>query len=321
MHQVEVATDEAGLTALWPAWEQLWRRVPGAWPFTAPAWLRPWWQMFGTGRPVVAIMRDPPGLMGVLPLYRLDDKLLPMGVGISDFFDVLLAPDAPAGAATQLLATALAATHAGRCDLPEMRPDAHLLRAKVPIGWRDETYSGSPCPVLPLLPKPPIPKGMRRDLRQALHRAHRAGGCRVETVEQATLPVMLDALVRLHTNRWTARGQAGVLADARVVAFHCAAAPLLLEGGMLRMQALHLRGRIVAVHHALVTTDLIGFYLGGFDREAAFESPGTILLGHMIAEAAGQGRREAHFLRGEEAYKYAWGALESRNMARSFIRT
>lgn len=42
--------------------------------------------------------------------------------------------------------------------------------------------------------------------------------------------------------------------------------------------------------------------LGGFDPAEAFVSPGILLIGHAIEEAARKGAREFHFLRGREAY-------------------
>ncbi len=50
------------------------------------------------------------------------------------------------------------------------------------------------------------------------------------------------------------------------------------------------------------------------------ESPGTILLGAMIEEAAAEGVAELHFLRGAEAYKYAWGATDRHNATRILVR-
>jgi CelD/BcsL family acetyltransferase involved in cellulose biosynthesis len=265
-------------------------------------------------------MHGPDGLVGLLPLYRLDDKLLPMGVGISDYFDVLLAPDAPKHAASTLLDAALRAGGAPRCDLPELPAHAHLLHANAPTGWHDNRWTGSPCPVLPLQPQPAIPKGRRRDLRQARHRADRAGGWNVECADTTSYPELLDALVLLHTKCWQARGRCGVLADPRVLGFHRAAVPLLLHAGLLRMQAVRLRGRIAAVAYAISAPDRIYFYLTGYDPDAAFESPGTLLLGHMLEQTAAEGGREAHFLRGDERYKYAWGGIERRNAGRGFRR-
>jgi CelD/BcsL family acetyltransferase involved in cellulose biosynthesis len=317
---VRVVADETGLAALWPDWDALWQRATTRSPFTAAAWLRPWWRVFGTGAPMVGVLDGPCGPCGLLPLYRRADKLLPIGVGISDAFDILLAPEAPQGATDRLLAGVLGAATTARCDLPELPPEARLRSANPPPGWRAEFWQGPDSPVLSLQPEPQIPKAMRRDLRQAQNRAMRAGGWTVERATAATWPALFDDLVALHTARWRMREEAGVLADPRVLSFHCAAAPGLLAAGLLRLEVLRLRGQVAGAIHALLSPGRIAFYLAGFDPACAFESPGTILLGHMIAEAAREGRAEAHFLRGDEAYKRAWGGVESRNQGLGFRR-
>ncbi len=317
---IETVTGEDALASLWPEWMTLWRRVPGALPFLAPPWLAPWWRVFGNGRPVVGVLRVDGVLSGVLPLYRLDDKLLPMGVGVSDYFDALLAPEAPPDAAARLLAATLARGSAPRCDLPELPPEARLLRAATPDGWRREDWGGPPCPVLRLLPAPAIPRGMRRDLRLARNRAARIGGFVVERASGETWPGLLGELVRLHGIRWKDRGESGVLADPDVLAFHRLATPALLAAGLLRLETLRLHGAATAVTHALLGENSIFFYLSGFDPAFGFESPGTILFGHMIEAAVAEDRHEAHFLRGDEGYKYGWGAVERRNSGRSFVR-
>jgi CelD/BcsL family acetyltransferase involved in cellulose biosynthesis len=315
---VAVVVDEAGLAALWPEWDALWRRS-GASPFLAPAWLRPWWQHFGTGRPLVAVQRDGDALMGLLPLYLCGEKLLPMGVGISDVFDALLLPDA---SVHKLLAAALGVALVDRCDLPELPEGAVLRDAPAPAGWRREDWAGPPCPVLPLAGclRESIPKAMHRDLRQARNRTDRSGNWDLLRATAETLDQCLSALIRLHTARWTDRGEAGVLADDDVLGFHRSAAPGLHGAGLLRLGVLRLRGQVAAVIHALLNRDRILFYLSGIDPAFRFESPGTILLGSMLEEAIAEGRREADFLRGGEAYKYAWGAQDRFNAGRSFVR-
>ncbi|HEX2943219.1 MAG TPA: GNAT family N-acetyltransferase [Rhodopila sp.] len=318
--QVTLATDDAALADLWLPWRALWHRVPDALPFLSPAWLKPWWSAFGTGRPVVATLHNGNGLAGVLPLYRLGDKLLPIGVGVSDYFDVLLAPGAPPDAAQRLLHAALDAAGTGRCDLPELPQTSPLRDVAARASWRADAWRGPPCPALPLLPTPAIPKGMRRDLRQARNRAERAGGWHIDRADAASFPALLAALVQLHGARWRGRGEAGALADPAVLAFHHAAGPELLAAGLLRLEAVRVHDRIAAVIYALLSRDRIHFYLSGFDPGSSFESPGTILLGHMIETAAREGRREADFLRGDERYKYAWGGLDRWNQGRSFVR-
>jgi len=323
----ELVRTDAGLQALRPDWEALWRRASDALPFQSPFWLLPWWRRFGTGMPRMAVLRDGDGhLLGLLPLYLLPEgatrKLLPIGAGITDCHDALLSPDAPPDAAATLLRTALAGSDdAAQCDLIELPPGAALREAIPPPGWRASWMDGPPCPVLAL---PGAGTGLRgavpartlRKLRMNRHRAERIGGWTVETAESDTLPALLDELVRLHTRRWEGRGEAGVLADPDVLAFHRDAAPGLLEAGLLRLRALRLQGRVAAAIHALLAgPDRILFYLSGFDAAWARESPGTILLGEMLEEAVREGRREAHFLRGGEAYKYAWGAADRMNAA------
>src|SRR5215212_11995993 len=87
---------EAEMRDLVPAWTALWRRAPGATPFQSPAWLLAWWRHFGTGAPRVLTARAGEGLVGILPLYELREpgvcKLLPIGIGLSDYIDALVDP-------------------------------------------------------------------------------------------------------------------------------------------------------------------------------------------------------------------------------------
>src|SRR5689334_9843730 len=82
-----------------PEWTALWRRVRCATPFQSPGWLLAWWKHFGTGAPRVLTARAGEGLAGVLPLYVLAEpgirKLLPIGIGLSDYIDALVDPARP----------------------------------------------------------------------------------------------------------------------------------------------------------------------------------------------------------------------------------
>ena len=320
-----MVSDEAMLSALEPEWEELWRHTPEASPFQSPQWLMPWWRQFGTGRPWVTVLRISGVLAGVLPLYVLDEppsrKLLPMGVGLTDYQDALLALDAPSDAAAAMLETALrsaAAEGVTSCDLVDVAPDA-ALRSATPE-WRPT----DPCPVLALPASPDglrtaIPSATHRKLRMNRHRADRIGGATTTIATAETLPTLLDAFFRLHEARWSG---GGVLGDPRVQAFHRDAAPLLLAAGALRLQALSLCGTIAAVCHALLAgRERILFYLSGYDTAFGHQSPGTLLLGAMLEDAMREGRREAHFLRGGERYKYAWGGRDRMNAACHLVLT
>lgn len=303
---IAVLDTDAALRGLEPEWWALLRRCPVATPFQSPAWLLPWWQEFGTGSPLVATLRRDGALTAMLPMYVLQEdgraKVLPIGAGTTDYLDAL---GEPAGPLLPPLLERARQAGADGLDLFDVPPWSALP------GAGGLWSPGNPCPVLAL---DRIPAAIRRKLRMNRNRAARAGGTAVETATAATLPGLLAELVRLHQARWTAQGEAGVLADPRVLRCLSQAAPRLLAAGLLRLQVLRLEGLAVAAILALLAGPRILFYLSGYDAAQAFISPGTLLLGAMLEEAETEGRAEAHFLRGREAYKYAWGAEDRFNL-------
>jgi CelD/BcsL family acetyltransferase involved in cellulose biosynthesis len=312
---IVVLDDDAAVRGLAPEWAALWRRCPGATPFQHPAWLLPWWAVFGTGRPRLALLRGAGGaLLALLPIYELaaEGKTLPIGAGLSDYFDALIAPDAADDAAEILLRAALHDS-AVPCHLLDLPPGAAVRHARTPPGWRSRLIETEPCPVLDI---GSTPARQLRKLRMSRHRSDRAGGWAMRTARADTLHETFAELIRLHAARWGERGEPGVLSDPRVRAFHAAALPGLHAAGLLRLRALRLADRVAAVIYALQVPGRMFCYLGGFDPARGFESPGTLLLGAMLEEAAAQGVTECHFLRGAEAYKYAWGARDRRNALR-----
>lgn len=316
--EAAVVTDEAGLRALAPDWWGLWRRCPAATPFQSPAWLLPWWRAFHPGALRVATVRAGGVLVGLAPLYLEDGpsgrRLLPVGISLSDHLDCLLDPAHPGAGAALADACAGEAVH-----WEDLAPGACALALPIPRGFRARVDIQSACPVL-ALPEGAdlagaLPPRKLRKLRMARHRGARRAA-RIETATPDTAPALMDHLVRLHGERWTGRGEPGVLADATVRAFHASAWPGLIEGGLLRLHALHLDDRVAGVHYGFAHGARAYAYLGGFDPAFSFESPGTLLMGHAIEEALGRGAREFHFLRGREAYKYEWGAVDRWNSRR-----
>jgi CelD/BcsL family acetyltransferase involved in cellulose biosynthesis len=64
------------------------------------------------------------------------------------------------------------------------------------------------------------------------------------------------------------------------------------------------------------------YYLGGFEPEHARLSLGTILTARAIRHAIeADGAREFDFLRGDEPYKYTWGAQDRFNHRVSMTRS
>jgi CelD/BcsL family acetyltransferase involved in cellulose biosynthesis len=88
----------------------------------------------------------------------------------------------------------------------------------------------------------------------------------------------------------------------------------------LRLNRLKIGERVAAVYYGFFRNGRAYAYLGGFDSDMPRLSPGVQVLHHAIVEAIREGAREFHFLRGAESYKYAWGATDRWNSARTFRR-
>ena len=93
-----------------------------------------------------------------------------------------------------------------------------------------------------------------------------------------------------------------------------------MEAGLLCLSVVRHEGRIVAV--------LLGFadgrrgysYINGVDQGVPGQSFGTLAFALAIEDALAGGAAEYHFLRGEEPYKYAWGAEPTRTVRRRVVR-
>jgi hypothetical protein len=95
----EIIQNVERLAAYVPEWRALWRRSANATPFQSPDWLLPWWDVFAPGELRCIAVRRGGSLAALAPLYREDGthgaRLLPVGVSLSDYLDVLIDPAYP----------------------------------------------------------------------------------------------------------------------------------------------------------------------------------------------------------------------------------
>jgi CelD/BcsL family acetyltransferase involved in cellulose biosynthesis len=126
----EIIRTAAALEAIEPAWWELWRRARTATPFQSPAWLIPWWRHFAPGELTTAAAWRDGRLIGLAPFYREDGalgrRLLPLGISVSDYLDVLL-DDGEAEAAAALVAALDRAPAWDSLECEELAPDAAAI--------------------------------------------------------------------------------------------------------------------------------------------------------------------------------------------------
>lgn len=299
---------------------ELFRRDPRATPFQSPAWVEAWWTHLGGGERHDLEARDAAGrLIGLLPMHVWHDgnvrRLVPVAAGHSDYSDALIDGEAE----DEAMAGLWDALHAvgDRWDevlLPDLRPGSPLLC------WPADEEEGEVCPVL-AIPEPQLlpllSKSQRRKIVHDRHRADALGDVTTTFAAPGEIDDALTALFDLHAARWRLEGQQGVLADPRVQAFHRTAAPALAAAGLLRLVVVRHEGRIVSVLHAFADARRGYSYAIGSDFSVPKQSFGTLAFAHLIEACAADGATEFHFLRGEEAYKYQWGAVPTRTVRRT----
>lgn len=313
------------IRALVPEWNDLSKRCPRATPFQRPQWLMPWIETFRPEQPLIFTVWESGRLVALAPclIYpQQSERVLGfMGGGISDYLDALIDPNR-CHSIFQFLEHQMLETADlwDRAEFTDLRGDSEWLKHPW-SAWQTEEQAHAICPIIELAGRDPrelIPKRQMRNLRNAKARLARTGSAEISIADSESLGSMLNALFELHEKRWRHHaGRGGVLEGKQIRAFHREAASLLLKEGMLRLYGLRVKGQTIASLYAFTETDVMYCYLQGFDPEFTFFSPGTIILSRVIQDAIRAKVRRIDFLRGQEDYKYRWGARDIRTYRRT----
>jgi CelD/BcsL family acetyltransferase involved in cellulose biosynthesis len=244
----------------------------------------------------------------------------------ADYATVLAAPEDLAEAC-DAIAAALAAEDPSRWDVVDLRrmragdPAVDALAAAFENQATDSCWlvtreREDVCPVLTLPAGvdfegylDTLDKKERHEVRRKMRRASAAG--RITLQRSADPSGDLDAFVELHQKRWGAEGlfppTAGGVASRRFFAGlfeSCAAA------GVLDLCFLTIGGRRIAAGVTFDDGKSTYYYNAGVDPDARELSPGVVMVACYIQRAIELGRTRLDFLRGNEPYKYEWGAVD-----------
>lgn len=303
------------LEALRPEWSDLCDRCPWATPFQRPEWLLPWARHFG-GEATEAITLRDDALAGLLPLYFLrhgSERVVELlGLGLSDYLDVVLDPARAPGGAQRLVEQLLRRGEIwNTLSFDALRLGSPLLQVTFPPGWREDIAPRMPTLVLPLEQlESRQSRRLRASLRQSHRRAALAGGARFEQVRGTAVTPALEALFLLHQRRWNQRGQPGLFASEAVRAFVREVAREFEAAGKLRLYTLRVGGRLAAVDLGFRDGERAFACASGFDLAFGRLRPGLLLTEHSLLAAREEGARTFDFLRGQEPHKLLWGAEE-----------
>jgi CelD/BcsL family acetyltransferase involved in cellulose biosynthesis len=92
------------------------------------------------------------------------------------------------------------------------------------------------------------------------------------------------------------------------------------EMGCLQLAFLNVDGKRAAGYLNFHYLDRIWVYNSGLDRSFSDYSPGWVLLGELLKWANQNGIREFDFMRGDEDYKYRFGAVDRYVLRATLVR-
>ena len=169
--------------------------------------------------------------------------------------------------------------------------------ATLPVGVGIETYLGT------------LGKKERHEIRRKVRRAEAIGDVRL--VESTDPLADLDVFIDLHQRRW---GDDGLFPPTRGGEQSRVLFRRLFElfgpDGPLGLTMLWVGDRRIAAGVHVETADELLYYNAGIDPAARDLSPGVLMIYGYVRRALERGIRRMDFLRGDEPYKYEWGAVD-----------
>ena len=189
-------------------------------------------------------------------------------------------------------------------------------RLEMSHGWTLNVEREDVCPVLTLPPKATfddylvtLGKKERHEIRRKLRRAETVG--EVALVESPFPLDDLDAFIDLHQKRW---GDDGLFAPIPGGAASRVFFRRLFEeagpGCPIGLTFVTVGERRIAAGIHCETSDGYLYYNAGTDPDARDLSPGVLMIARYLERALAAGKRRFDFLRGDEPYKYEWGAVD-----------
>jgi CelD/BcsL family acetyltransferase involved in cellulose biosynthesis len=316
-------------------WDRLLAMTPIATPFSRWTFHRAWWDAYGASSEPHYLVLGEADLRAIVPLMVRRPAAGPGGSVYlaaayhSDYATALGDPrdmTAVAGATATYLAELLAEDPSiERVDLRRLRRGDpfldHLrheaLERAADLGWRVDRSQEDVCPTIALgsdwndlLGR--LGKKARHEVRRKLRRAQAEGlvQLRYLTLDAAAA----ERFIGLHQARW---GSAGLFAETddgeRSRAFlHRLVELESAEGtsAQLHLGEVVVGDRVVYALAGFAAEGRCYFYNAGMEPAALELSPGVIGTATYLRDRIAAGDTTFDFLRGDEPYKYGWGATD-----------
>ncbi len=155
-----------------------------------------------------------------------------------------------------------------------------------------------------------LSSNFRSQIRRHYRKISATEGLCFRSVNPCDAQAFIESLIRLNRQRIKEKGEVSSLEDEGVRTFLLASVVYMAEQGLAWMDTLEQDGEVIGSSLHFAHGNTVYYYMGGFREDAKHLRPGTALFAHVIQRSIEQGFEVFDFLRGDDAYKYRWGAAD-----------
>ena len=287
------------------------------WPyvFSLPGWMEAWWRQFGADyKPLIFILHDDSGVLGVAPLkYRGDTASFIGDVSVCDYLDFVIVPGREEVFVAALL-EACVAQGVACLDLQTLRPDSVTLQHVLPFANSrgfDAILAESDVSYEIALPGSFDAYLAGLDSRQRsdiLRKRRRLGGLGADNFR------MLEGQ---EVEGWDVEAFLGLMAESRrdkasflteeMRAYFFDITKAMAGNGCLRLGFLDIGAKTVAGVLGFDYNGTLYLYNSGYDPAYAELGVGLISKLEAIRWAIGRQKEVFDFMKGSEIYKERLG--------------
>jgi CelD/BcsL family acetyltransferase involved in cellulose biosynthesis len=296
-------------------------------PFSRYEYQTAWWEHRGGGewqnaRLILVTAREDGELVGIAPLFLAEHDgqsalMLVGSIEISDYLDLIVRKEDHARFVSGLLDFLASLDEPANWsgldwyNLPDSSPTLAALKAEAAQrGWTHLEEMYRPTPVITLngsfdeyLSR--VEKKQRHEIRRKMRRAEESGrGVRWFISDMSDVEAETEAFLSLMEHN---DDKAEFLRDAMREQMR-AVIRTAHENGWLWLAFLEADGKRIAACLNFDYGNKLWGYNAGVNRDFMDLSPGWVLLGYTLQWACENNRSEFDFMRGDEDYKYRFGA-------------
>jgi len=327
--RIEAHFESGGFWALKPEWNDLVHRTCCDTLFLTWEWQSTWWKHLGEGNLLLLGFRaeDDGRLIGIAPLFQAQTDegssvLYLIGCrDVSDYLDLIIEvgqEEAVYRVLLDYLENEMPDWDlVDMCNIPEgSQTFVRLLELAQARGYQALVEVEDVCPIIDLPPTwddylMSLDKKQRHEVRRKLRKAEDEADSRFIIVgPDHDLRTEMQSFINLHQMSAPEKDQ---FMDPLMQAFFFDVAQVLQERGWLQLTFVEMDGNKAATLLSFDYGDDILVYNSGYDPSQYRNlSPGIVVTACSIEHAISLGRKRFDFLRGDEVYKYRFGAQDTK---------